>query len=53
MIFASQQGLGGPSEAPILASDRSQTSKGLCLFFSLSLSPEERHGNRNTVDFIN
>lgn len=38
MIFASQQWTGGPSEAPILASDHSQTREGLCLFFSLSLS---------------
>ena len=37
MVVASQQVLGGPWEAPILASDHFQASKGLCLFFLSSL----------------
>lgn len=57
MIFAFQQVLGDPSEAPILASDYSQTSRGLCLFFPSNLCPHVK-GIGATIqclvnDFIN
>ena len=55
MIFASQQGLGGLSEAHILAPGHCETSKGLYLVSSQSLSPHGRHWSHSMVsgdDFI-